>query len=162
MTKRQNLSLHFSRSVLLIGILLVPSSSRAEVTAARSGHGAVIKIDGKLFTEYWTKAGHSPSMYPVIGPTGKAMTRSYPFTPPKKDGTHDHPHHQSMWFALDKVNEVDFWGANANIDKGDSGPHVAHRDFVTVKSGSDAKIVTRNDWMSGDKRVLQDERILLF
>jgi|tagenome__1003787_1003787.scaffolds.fasta_scaffold20873365_2 hypothetical protein len=153
---------HFGHCILVIGICLTPSLSRAEVTAERSQHGVAIKIDGKLFTEYWTKAGHSPSLYPVIGPTGKPVTRSYPFTLPKKDGTHDHPHHQSIWFALDKVNGIDFWGANANNDKGDTGPHIAHRDFVTIKTGSEAKIVTRNDWMNGDERVLQDERTLLF
>src|SRR3954453_4704989 len=119
-----------SRWVLVIGMSLVPSVSRAEVTAERSQHGVVIKIDGKLFTEYWTKAGHSPSLYPVIGPTGKPVTRSYPFTSPKKDGTHDHPHHQSVWFAYDLVNGVHFWAANVNDDKGDSGPHIAHREFV--------------------------------
>jgi hypothetical protein len=162
MTKRQNLSLHFSGSVLLIGILLVPSFSRAEVTAERSEHGAVVKIDGKLFTEYWTKAGHSPSMYPVIGPHGKAMTRSYPFTAPTKDGTHDHPHHQSIWFAHDMVNGVHFWAANANNDKGDGGPNVAHREFAEMKTGDTARLVTRNDWMDGKKRICRDERTILF
>src|SRR5436309_8233418 len=114
MTNQTSAPKHFGHWVLVIGISFFPSLSRAEVTAERSPHGVVIKIDGNLFTEYWTKAGHSPSMYPVIGPTRKPVTRSYPFTAPKKDGTHDHPHHQSIWFALDKVNGLDFWGANAN------------------------------------------------
>ena len=50
----------------------------AEVTAERTDRGVVVKIDGELFTEYLTKAGHQPALWPVIGPTGKAVTRSYP------------------------------------------------------------------------------------
>src|SRR3954452_14998873 len=128
MTERENTLLHFGHWVLVIAICLLPSFCSAEVTVERSEHGALVKIDGKLFTEYWTKAGHSPSMYPVIGPSGKAMTRSYPFTAPTKDGTHDHPHHQSIWFAHDMVNGVHFWAANANNDKGENGPNISHRE----------------------------------
>ena len=94
------------------------AGARAEVTAERNDHGAAVKIDGKLFTEYLTKAGHAPALYPVIGPTGKPVTRSYPFTPPVKDGTNDHPHHQSLWMTHGDVNGIDFWGANVDDDKG--------------------------------------------
>src|SRR4051812_29626765 len=143
--------------------LILPSATRAEVTAERNKRGVAIKIDGKPFTEYLTKAGHSPAMWPVIGPTGKPVTRSYPFTAPTKDGTNDHPHHQSFWFTHDKVNGVNFWAANKNDDKEDSGVHIAHREFVDVSStGATARIVTRNDWMNGDNRVCADKRTIVF
>ncbi len=136
---------------------------RAEVTVERSPHGAVVKIDGQLFTEYWTKAGHAPALYPVIGPTGKPVTRSFPFAPPAKDGSKDHPHHQSFWFTHGMVNGVDFWGTNHRDDRGDKGPHIAHREFVKADSeGGVGKIVTRNDWMNGDERFCEDERELSF
>lgn len=135
----------------------------AEVTAEKNAQGVTVKIDGKPFTEYLIKAGHSPAMWPLIGPTGKPVTRSYPFTEASKDGTNDHPHHQSFWFTHDKVNGINFWAANKNDDKQDSGAHIAHRDFVDVSStGDTAKIVTRNDWMDGDKRVCEDERTMVF
>ena len=51
------------------------------MTAEQSERGVVVKIDGQLFTEYLTKAGKSPAMWPIIGPTGKPMTRSYPVGP---------------------------------------------------------------------------------
>lgn len=147
--------------VVVVGIL--PVIARADVTAERSDRGVVVKIDGRLFTEYLTKAGHSPSMYPVIGPTGQPVTRSYPFTPPVSGGTKDHPHHQSMWFLHDQVNGVNFWAANTNDNKGDSGPHIAHRKFVDIASrGSMARIVAQNDWMNGDKRMCEDERTIVF
>jgi len=76
MTKQMGLFMRFGHWVVVVGMFSMPSLTRGEVTAERSQHGVVIKIDGKVFTEYWTKAGHSPSLYPVIGPTGKPVTRS--------------------------------------------------------------------------------------
>src|SRR4029079_5303718 len=93
------------------------TAASAEVTAERNEKGVAIKIDGKAFTQYLTKAGHSPSLYPLIGPTEKPVTRAYPFGEAMKDGTNDHPHHQSLWFTHDKVNGLDFWAANKNDDK---------------------------------------------
>jgi hypothetical protein len=143
--------------------LTLPAAAQAKVTAERSKQGVVIKIDGKPFTEYHTKAGHSPAMWPLIGPTGKPVTRSYPFTAPTNDGTKDHPHHQSLWFTHDKVNGHDYWAANKNDDKDDSGAHIAHREFVDVSStGATARIVTKNDWMDGDKRICADQRTIVF
>jgi len=147
----------------VIGSLIVQAAALAEITAERTKRGVAIKIDGKPFTEYLTNAGHSPAMWPVIGPTGTPVTRSYPFTAPAKDGTNDHPHHQSFWFTHDKVNGVNFWAANKNDEKGDSGAHIVHRKFVDVSSpGPIARIVTRNDWMNGEKRVCEDQRTIVF
>ena len=148
---------------LVIGIILLPVVACGAVTAERNERGVVVKIDGKLFTEYLTKAAHSPAMWPVIGPTGKPVTRSFPFTPATKDGTHDHPHHRSLWFTHDNVNGVNFWGSNVDDNKGESGPHIAHREFVAIQGGRGmAQIVTRNDWMNGDKRVCEDKRTVLY
>src|SRR6187551_838668 len=149
--------------LVVVTCLIVPAAAHAEVTAEKNDQGVAVKIDGQPFTEYLTRAGHSPAMYPLIGPTGKPVTRSYPFTEPTKDGTNDHPHHQSFWFTHDKVNGINFWAANKNDDKKDSGAHIAHREFLDVSSTGDTpKIVTRNDWMDGDKRVCEDERTIVF
>ena len=144
-------------------VLAISSVGRAEVTVERSERGAVVKIDGQLFTEYHTKAGQAPALWPVIGPTGKPVTRGYPFTPPEKSGTNDHPHHQSLWMTHGEVNGIDFWGTNRNDGKGDAGPRIAHREFVKVANeGGTAEIVTRNDWMNGEQRVCEDERTMIF
>jgi hypothetical protein len=145
------------------------STLLAEVTVERSERGAVVKIDGKLFTEYLTKAGQSPAMWPIIGPTGRPMTRSYPVGPEQQGETTDHPHHQSLWFTHDQVNGADFWKSNVAPVAGVSdpghkhGPHIAHREFTEIASdGSAARIVTLNDWMDGERRVLTDERTIIF
>src|SRR5262249_51891484 len=138
-------------------------SARAEVTARRTGRGVAIEIDRKLFTEYLIEAGHAPAMWPVIGPTGKPVTRGYPFTPAPQAGTKDHPPHESLWFIHDDANGVGFWRANVHDDKGYGGPHIAHREFAAIDSGGrTARIVTRNDWMDGDARICEDERNIVF
>jgi hypothetical protein len=143
--------------------MVIERQSVAEVTVERSDRGAAVKIDGQLFTEYHTRAGHEPALYPVVGPTGKLVTRSFPFTSPATDGTKDHPHHQSLWMTHGDVNGIDFWGKNINDDRGNDGPNIIHRDFVKLANEGDlAVIVTRNDWMNGDKRVCEDERTLKF
>jgi hypothetical protein len=137
------------------------SNLRAEVTAERSERGVVVKIDGELFTEYLTQAGQSPALWPIIGPTGKAMTRSYPVGPREPGETDDHPHHQSLWFTHDEVSGHNFWSENRNGRNG-RGAHVDHREFVEVSSDGDtARIVTRNDWMDGDQKVFEDERTIV-
>jgi hypothetical protein len=155
--------LKFIGILTVVALVIVPAAAHAEVTAERTKHGVAVKIDGKPFTEYLTQAGHSPAMWPVIGPTGAPVTRSFPFTAKTDDGTDDHPHHQSFWFTHDKVNGIDFWGANKNDQQGDRGAHIAHREFIDVSSsGATARIVTRNDWMNGEKRVCEDQRTIVF
>jgi hypothetical protein len=145
-------------------LLMVHSHVIAEVTAERSERGVVVKVDGELFTEYLTKAGQSPAMWPVIGPTGKPMTRAYPVGPAPTGvkETDDHPHHQSIWFTHDMVNGADFWKDNVN-GKSSGVAHIDHREFKEVRSdGATARVVTVNDWMHGDKRVCEDERTIVF
>lgn len=147
-------------SLLVLAIAVVV---RAEVTIERSERGAVVKIDGKLFTEYHTKAGQGPALWPLVGPTGKSVTRGFPFEPPVKEGTADHPHHQSVWMNHGNVNDVDFWGKNRNDRKEGTVPRIAHREFVELKnSGATATLVTRNDWKNGDQRICEDERAMTF
>jgi hypothetical protein len=66
------------------------------------------------------------------------------------------------------VNGANFWGANVNAVAGvsdpgnNNGPHIAHREFVEIESlGPTARIVTRNDWMDGERRICEDERTVV-
>ena len=138
------------------------SYALAEVTTEKTDRGVVFKIDGELFTEYLTEAGESPAMWPVIGPTGAPMTRSFPVGPRESGETNDHPHHQSLWFTHDEVNDANFWSDNRNDRRDGSRAHVKHREFVEVENdGSTARIVARNDWMKGDKKLFEDERVVV-
>lgn len=133
-----------------------------ELSVERTEKGAAVKIDGDMFCEYLTLVGHQPAVWPIIGPTGKPMTRQFPMgdlLPGEKD---DHLHHVSMWFAHGNVNGLDFWTAR-ELAGSHKDNHIAHREFVEANgSGSEAKIVTLNDWVSEGKKVCEDERTLVF
>jgi len=133
-------------------LFAVSSPSVAEITAQRSDSGVVIQIDGKPFTEYVTDANGTPVLWPIIGPTGKPMTRAYPMADAPEEKK-DHPHHRSMWFTHGDVNGLSFWDKES----------IKHREFVRIESGDRAVVVTRNDWMSPDgKKVCEDQRTLTF
>jgi hypothetical protein len=133
------------------------SIATAEVTVEKTPEGVILKADGQPFTTYLVKAGSKPILWPVIGPTGKRMTRNWPMEQGVKGETdRDHVHQKSLWFTHGSVNGVDFWSEG----KG----RIEHREFVKVEGGPQAVIVTRNDWLSpdGSKLVLQDERAHTF
>jgi hypothetical protein len=139
----------------LVGILLV-APLRAEVTVEKSDSGMIVKVDGQLFTEYLTESGNKPVLWPIIGPTGKAVTRGYPIAPQPGE-TNDHIHQRGLWFTHGDVNGVMFW----NQEKG-SGM-IVHREFVKQAGGESGIIATRNDWLAPDgRRVCSDDRVYRF
>ena len=106
------------------------------MTVERSEKGAVVKVDGKPFAEYLTRAGHQPAVWPVIGPTGKAMTRSYPAGPLLDGEMNDHPHHHSIWFTHGDVNGRDFWTKHKQSHQ---NSEIKHREFVELEGGDDGQ-----------------------
>lgn len=130
----------------------IAGPSMAEITAQRSDGGVTIQIDGKPFTEYLTDFNGAPVLWPIIGPTGKPMTRAYPMADEPEEKK-DHAHHRSIWFTHGSVNGVDFWHKEPT----------KHREFVRIESGDRAVVVTRNDWIGPDgKKICEDERTLTF
>ena len=80
------------------------------VTVADGSHGLDVRLNGQLFTTYHHAAKHNKQfLYPVIGPTGKGMTRGYPMISDIPGEKHDHPHHKSIHVAHGDVNGVDLW-----------------------------------------------------
>jgi hypothetical protein len=132
-------------------------SAAAEVTVDQTPQGVTVKLDGQPFTEYLIRSGSKPILWPIIGPTGKRVTRNWPMEKGVAGETdRDHPHQRSMWFTHGNVNGIDFWSEG----KG----RIEHREFVKVEGGPEATIITRNDWLSpdGSKLQCQDERTLKF
>jgi len=132
------------------------AASAAEFTVERSEQGAVVKLDGQLVTEYLVQSGHKPVLWPLVGPTGKPLTRSYPVRDEPAE-THDHLHHRSLWFMHGKVNGIDFW------TEAPKNGVVRHREFVELHGGAEGRIVTLNDWLTFDgKKVCEDRRTFVF
>jgi hypothetical protein len=151
--------------------LSVKEARAAEFTVEKTDDGVVVKLDGQLFTQYLTQSGKKPILWPIIGPTGKPMTRAWPMDTSEVDAfkaangvkklaktdilTEDHPWHRSLWFSYQSVNGNNLWEEHA-----DTGS-TKHREFVSYSGGPQAKIVTRNDWLDPDgKKLLEDERTI--
>jgi hypothetical protein len=132
------------------------SAVSAEITVERSDKGAVVKIDGRLFTEYLAHSGTKPILWPIIGPTGKPMTRDFPMRN-RPGETKDHPHQRSLWFSHGNVNGVDFWGERGKVGT------IKHLEFTKIAGGNPAVVATRNAWLAPDgRRVCEDRRMLHF
>lgn len=132
------------------------NASAAEISVERSEKGATVKIDGQLFTEYITRSGNKPILWPIIGPTAKPMTRDFPMLNHAGE-TKDHPHHRSLWFSHGDVNHVNFWTERGTVGL------IKHLEFTKLASGNPATIVARNAWLAPDgKPVCEDERTLRF
>jgi hypothetical protein len=129
----------------------------AEITVERFKDGAIVKIDGQLFAEYLVRSGTKPILWPIIGPTGKPMTRDFPMRD-RAGEKKDHPHQRSLWFSHGNVGGVDFWS-----ERGKGVGTIKHLEFTKLAGGKPGVIGTRNAWLAPDgRRVCEDERILRF
>ncbi|MFO0871251.1 MAG: DUF6807 family protein [Pirellulales bacterium] len=129
----------------------------AKFTVEKDDAGVTVKVDGQLFTRYLIRSGAKPILWPIVGPTGKEMTRAWPMREGNAEEKTDHVHQRSFWFTHGDVNGISFWDENKN--HGD----IVHREFVQVAGGDRAVIVTRNDWLGPDgKLVCRDVRTLTF
>lgn len=114
--------------------------------AIRQGQDAAeVSIGGTLFTRYIISGAPKPYCYPVIGPTGAAVTRNYPMKEVEGEAK-DHSHHRSLWFTHGGVNGTDYWA------EGKRGKEI-HRAFEALESGPVmGRILARTDWVKPDGR----------
>ncbi len=128
------------------------------VTIKQSDDRLRVRIDGQLFTEYIFRGHSRPVLFPIIGPHGLGMTRSFPIKMSVPGESHDHPHQKPMFFAHGWVDGVNFFAEFA-----DSGKTV-HDKLLKVESGSArGRIQTSNKWVAPNgKIVCTDTRTLSF
>jgi hypothetical protein len=123
----------------------------AEVTVTENPGRISIAINGQLFTEY--RHGDAPHIYywPVLGPGGVKMTRSYPMEKVEGEET-DHIHQRSMWFCHGQVNGVDFWGEPASYKGTPKHPvgKIEHVKVLAKESGKVGVLTTEERWLAPD------------
>lgn len=180
--KRWEIFLKISGLVTLMlaaGPGVAQAEQRFELKESKSG--VAIHLDGKLFTEYVIGQGNKPYLYPVIGPSGVPMTRSFPMETVEGE-QHDHPHHRSIWFGQQSVNGFDTWSEALTVEEAAGRKKTpeekekarkeglaklgatVHREFVKKEAAADrAVIVTRNDYLdSAGHKLMADERTYTF
>lgn len=130
------------------------AQAAAAVQLTKADDAVEIKVDGQLFTRYIFTGAPKPYCYPVIGPTGGAVTRNFPMKKDVAGEPKDHPHQRSFWFTHGSVNGQDFWAETPKSSK------TLHKAFEALESGPVVGILrTKNDWVGLDgKKVLEDVR----
>ena len=150
-------------AVVLCGVagLVVQTGGQtaaAEVRFQKQDDRVDVTLDGKPFTSYIFSGYAKPILYPVIGPGGVPMTRSFPVEKGVEGEANDHPHHESLWFTHDEVNGVDFW-AHKPDDEGRT-PRIVQKSMPVCEDGV---ILTDNAWTAPDGQVvLTDTRRYVF
>lgn len=118
-----------------------------------------VLVDGKLFTAYtYPEEVKKPVLYPILTPSGKAITRGWPLAPRPGERV-DHPHHVGLWFNYGDVNGHDFWN-NSNDTGNHKGPFgtIRHNKVERMTSGSKkAELVVSADWQKPDGTALLQE-----
>ena len=149
------MNIHRSALLLPLAMCLTSPARSAEFTVQTDDKGVTVKLGDQLFTRYVFQWGNTPILWPIIGPTGAEVTRGYPMRPASPDEKADHTHHRSLWFNHGEVNGVSFW------DEGSRHGSIKHVELVQAQGGSQAVIVTRNDWVDADgQKICTDLRRL--
>jgi len=109
---------------------------------------ASLTREGKELTRYhFSPDQRRPYLYPIVGPSGRSLTRmGHPHAPAS------HSHHNSVWISHNDVNGDVFWA--------DNGPgRIVPQWVVEYTDGDDAAgLVTVNHWVGKEDRVHLIER----
>ncbi len=139
------------RFAILFALAFTASADAADTIAVVEGPDrVVVTLDGKPFTEYrFRQEGlRRPVLFPLHGPDGVPLTRSWPVGPRLPGDPDDHPHHESFWFAHGDVNGHDFWTCR-------HGERIEHEALEHV---GDGRIVTTARWLAPDGSVVCTDR----
>ncbi len=153
-------------SVLPVETLAAAADNPSVELERHVGDRILVTVDGQPFTEYRPGGpagggGHFPHLYPVHGPGGLALTRSWPMSETEGE-ERDHPHHRSLWFAHGEVGPADasrpsdFW-------TGRGGSAIVHGQILAIESGEAGVLRTSSSWVApGGDELLQEERTMTF
>jgi len=102
----------------------------------------------ELARYYYGPDLNRPFVYPMVGPSGRSLTRmGHPHDP------ESHSHHNSVWLSHHDVDGVSFWDDRA---KG----RVVHRRIERLQDGEDtASILTVNTWVTTNRVLLNERRL---
>jgi hypothetical protein len=115
------------------------------------GDTVSFRVDGREVTA-WNFAASlkRPCFFPVVGPdSGESLTRmGHPGAP-------DHDHHDSVWFAHDKVLGISFWS-------NESPAFIRQQQWLAYEDGDDAaRMAVRLGWFDGhDPQPLLEQELI--
>ncbi len=98
------------------------------------------------------KSSPRPFIFPVIGPSGRSLTRmGHPAAP-------NHDHHRSLWIGHQSVKNLNFWEERGGAQQ------IRQEQWIHYQDGEDeAGMAVRLGWFDGhNAKVLQQEFILVY
>ncbi len=101
---------------------------------------------------HWSSRYPRPFFFPVIGPSGRSLTRmGHPAAP-------DHDHHRSLWWGHQNVGGVNFWEERGGSQQ------IRQEGWIHYQDGSEeAGLVVRLGWFDAHKvKLLQQELIAVY
>jgi hypothetical protein len=107
-------------------------------------HQASFQRDAVEIARYhFNPSLHRPFIFPVIGPSGRSLTRmGHPHDP------ESHSHHNSVWISHNDIDGTDFWS------DGGKGK-IRHKRIVKFEDGDQScSIITENQWLTDTSKVL--------
>lgn len=156
-------------ALLLFGAQSAMAAKGFSISSA--GARVTIKYDGKLVTNYILDEANKPYFWPLIGPTGKRMTRAYPMADVEGEQK-DHPHHRSLWFGHQGVGGFDTWlePASKKLEgqekkKFEAGlGSTVHTAFSEISANRKRAVIrSSNDYIgSNGKKLMADQRSMIF
>lgn len=153
-----------------LALCLIDSSVKAAITVDKTpSGGAVVKVDGQLFAEYVVDQANKPYLWPIIGPTGKPMTRAYPMKNVEGE-RQDHPHHRGLNFGHEGIGGFDTWAEKATFAENPKyAERLKHlgsiklREFKELKGGVTGVIVAVSDYFDiNGRKIIEEERRMIF
>ena len=112
--------------LIISGILPV---NAAKINAVRVGSKINVTIDGKYFTSYTFSSDEKyPFFYPVNGPLSGGSVTSM------RNG--EYPHHSSLFFGCDRVNEGNYW--QEGLERG----RIISVNAEILKEGGDTVVIS--------------------
>ncbi len=128
----------------IIALLLLAAGPPCLQTVPQPYHQVSFQRDGAEIARYhFGPELNRPFVFPVIGPSGRCLTRmGHPHDP------EGHSHHYSVWISHTDVNGSSFWADR-------TGARIVHQ---RIEELADDAVLTLNAWIDKEGKTLLRER----
>jgi hypothetical protein len=154
---------------ILLAASLAALPIAAQVKITPGPEKIAIEIDGKPFGDFYVagKDITKPYLWPLRAATGTYVTRAWPMEDVEEEKAivrKDHPHQRGMWFAIEKLNGVDFWNNDPSYTEPPKRGRVVLDKLGAVKSGEKSGSLTATfNWTdTAGHKILTETRTMTF
>jgi len=149
-------------------LFLLAGAAFAQVKITPGPDKIAIEIHGRPFGDFYVagKDVTKPYLWPLRAATGTYVTRAWPMEDVDEEKSivkKDHQHQRGMWFAIEKLNGLDFWNNEASYKTPNRGKIVLNKVVGTKSGARQGSITAKFDWtnLEGHK-VLTETRTMTF